>query len=212
MEICRLTDSVEGEAATKAVPRAWSGRYTGVAIALHWIVAVLIVTNVGLGYTANFVPDSAVRPIVDTHKSIGITVLGLAILRILWRLSHKPPEIPQSYSSFERFAAHAAHIALYVLIFALPISGWMHDSAWKAAATHPMSLYGLIPWPRIGWIENIEPVEKERLHTLFFTAHIYFAYALYLLLALHIVGALKHQFFDREPELQRMLPGRPKDA
>ncbi len=189
-----------------------SARYTNMAIALHWIIAVLILANIGFGYAANLVPDGFVRTLVDTHKSIGITVLGLAILRILWRFSHKPPDLPQCYSPFERFAALAAHGALYVLIFALPISGWMHDSAWKDAASHPMSLYGLVPWPRIGWIEQVEPVEKERLHSLFFAVHVWFAYALYLLLALHIVRALKHQFFDRHAELQRMLPGRPGSA
>ena len=206
------TGKLESEPLTEAISRDAIARYTKPAILLHWIVAALILINVGLGYAANLAPDIFVRPIIDTHKSVGITVLGLAILRILWRFSHKPPDLPQSYSPFERIAAHAAHGALYVLIFALPISGWMHDSAWKEAATHPMSLYGLIGWPRIGWIEQIEPVEKERLHTLFFAAHVYFAYALYLLLALHIVGALKHQFLDREAELQRMLPGRSTGA
>ena len=150
---------------TEAISRDAIARYTKPAILLHWIVAALIIANVGLGYAANLVPDSLVRPIVDTHKSTGITVLGLAILRILWRFSHKPPALPQSYSPFERLAAHAAHGALYVLIFALPISGWIRDSAWKEATTRPMSLYGLISWPRIGWIEQIEPIEKERLHT-----------------------------------------------
>jgi cytochrome b561 len=197
---------------TEVFSRNPIARYSNPAIALHWIIAVLILGNIALGYAADLVPDSAVRSVIDTHKSIGITVLGFAILRILWRVSHRPPVFPQGYSPFERWAAHAAHGALYVLIFALPISGWMHDSAWKAAATHPMSLYGLVPWPRIHWIEGIEPVEKERLHTLFFAWHSYFAYALYLLLAIHIAGALKHQFLDRQPELQRMLPGRARGA
>ncbi|MEJ0095758.1 MAG: cytochrome b/b6 domain-containing protein [Methylocella sp.] len=182
-------------------------RYTTVAIALHWIVAVLMLVNIALGLSADVVPDGYVRSVVDMHKSVGITVLGLAILRILWRASHKPPPLPASYSPLERLSAHAAHGLLYLLILALPISGWMHDSAWSAAATHPMSLYGLIPWARIGWIENVEPIQKEHLHTVFFNAHVYFGYALYLLLALHIIGALKHQFWDREAELQRMLPG-----
>jgi cytochrome b561 len=187
-------------------------RYTGTAIALHWIVAVLILANVALGYSADLVPDGFVRSVIDTHKSIGITVLGLAILRLLWRLGHRPPDLPASYPPLERLSAHAAHGALYVLIFALPISGWMHDSAWKDAAAHPLTFYGLFRWPRIGWIANIEPVEKERLHTLLFTAHSYFGYALYLLLALHVVGALKHQFWDRAAELQRMLPARERDV
>ena len=191
----------------EAMPRSERARYTGVAISLHWIVAVLLIVNVALGLSADYLPDGYVRPVIDLHKSIGITVLGLVLLRILWRLSHKPPAMPKTYAPWERFAAHLAHGALYVVILALPVSGWMHDSAWKGAATHPILLYGLIPWPRIGWIEAVEPHEKETLHTVFFAFHAYAAYALYALLALHIIGALKHQFWDREPELQRMLPG-----
>lgn len=192
---------------SEATMRSEGARYTGVAMILHWIVAVLLILNVGLGLSADYIPDSTVRSVIDLHKSIGITVLGLVILRILWRLSHKPPAMPETYAPWERFVAHAAHGALYLVILALPVSGWMHDSAWKGAASHPIFLYGLIPWPRIGWIENVEPHYKETLHTVFFSAHVYAAYALYALLALHIIGALKHQFWDREPELQRMLPG-----
>jgi len=172
------------------------------------MIAALILTNVALGFGANWVPDEYVRRMVDLHKSIGITVLGLAILRILWRLTHKPPPMPSKYSLFEQLAAHAAHWMLYVLIFAIPISGWLHDSAWKEAAAHPVWLYGLIPWPRISWIQNIEPAAKERLHTFLFDVHVYLNYALYLLLLLHVFGALKHQFLDREDELQRMIPSR----
>ena len=183
-------------------------RYTRTAMLLHWVVAVLIGFNVILGLVADHVPDGSVRAVIDLHKSTGITVLGLVILRILWRLSHKPPPMPATYPPLERFAAHAAHLVFYALILLLPISGWMHDSAWKGAAANPMTLYGLIPWPRIGWIQALDPARKEELHTAFFKVHAYAAYVLYALLALHVLGALKHQFWDREGELQRMLPGR----
>lgn len=183
-------------------------RYTKVAMGLHWLVALLLLINVGLGLSADYVPDDAVRAVVDLHKSIGITVLGLVLLRILWRLSHKPPALPPSYGRVERGLAHAAHAALYVIILALPLTGWLHDSAWRGAPTHPVFLYGLVPWPRIGWIEHMEPHRKEELHSFFFSLHAGAAYVLYGLLALHILGALKHQFWDREAELQRMLPGR----
>src|SRR5664280_2861335 len=100
--------------------------------------------------------------------------------------------------------AHVVHGLLYALMLLLPLSGWMHDSAWKDAATHPMTLFGIVPWPRIGAIMSVEPVTKETLHTVFGNIHVAFGYVLYALLALHIGGALKHQWLDREPELQRM--------
>ena len=73
-------------------------RYTRVAAVLHWVVAALIVVNLTLGLTADYLPDAWVRPVIDVHKSIGLTVLGLVLMRILWRLSHPPPPLPSSAS------------------------------------------------------------------------------------------------------------------
>ena len=183
-----------------------SHRYTQLAIWLHWLVAIGIFANIALAWTWDLLPDAQVRPAIDLHKSIGITVLGLVILRILWRATHRPPAMPGSYGRLERIGAHAAHGALYLVMIALPLSGWMHDSAWKDAATHPMQLFGLFEWPRIGWIMDIEAAAKENLHTVLGGVHTWAGYVLYVLFALHLVGALKHQFLDGEAELQRMLP------
>jgi cytochrome b561 len=182
-------------------------RYTRIAMLLHWLVAALIIVNVALAYSADEVPDAYVRPVVDLHKSIGLTVLGLVLLRVLWRLAHPPPAMPRSYKRSERFAAHAAHLGLYALIAAVPLSGYMHDSAWKGAPTHPLRLYGLVDFPRIGVIASLPPEQKEQFHSEMFDVHVWLAYVLYGLFALHVLGALKHQFLDGEPELERMLPG-----
>ncbi len=179
-------------------------RYTRIAIALHWIVAVLIIANVGLALSVDYLPDAYVRPVIDTHKSIGITVLGLVILRVLWRLGHRPPPLPARYPAWEHLAAHAGHALLYGLILALPLSGWMHDSAWKGAVANPTQWFHLFHWPAIAWIANQDPDTKETLHTLFGRIHTALGYGLYALLAVHIGAALKHQFIDKEPELQRM--------
>ena len=181
-------------------------RYTRPAIILHWLVAVLMAVNIALILLVEKLPDDWVRPAIDTHKSIGITVLGLVLLRILWRLSHRPPPMPSSYGRLERFGAHAAHAVLFLLMLLLPLSGWMHDSAWKDAATHPMQLFGLFEWPRIGWIMSIRPDTKETLHSVLGAVHEWAGTVFYVMFALHVLGALKHQLFDGERELQRMLP------
>ena len=183
---------------------ALQDRYSRAAVVLHWLVAVLIVANVALALSADYLPDDAVRPVIDTHKSIGITVLGLMLLRLLWRLGHKPPAFAEHYPRWQKRAAHLVHGLLYVLALAMPLSGWIHDSAWKDAATHPMHWFGLFEWPRIGYFMTLAPATRESMHDLFGDIHTWLAYVLYALLALHIGAALKHQWLDREPELRRM--------
>ena len=183
-------------------------RYSGIAMTLHWLVALLMVCNVLLIWSVDYWPKTWTRPVIDTHKSIGITVLGLALLRLLWRIANPPPALPASYARWERLSSHATHLALYGLMFALPLSGWLHDSAWKQAATHPMKLFTFIPWPRIAFIMHLDATTKESLHTLFSNIHTALAYVLFGLFVLHVAGALKHQWVDKEPELQRMLPGK----
>ena len=156
---------------------------------LHWLIAVLILANVALILTAGWWPDDSVRPVIDTHKSIGITVLGLAVLRVLWRASHKPPPIPRDYPLWERAAAHAAHAALYVIIFALPLSGWLHDSAWTAAATHPMYWFGLFEWPRIAIFNGLDHAQRDVVHDQLGAVHAWFGYILYGLCSQRISSA-----------------------
>ncbi len=182
-------------------------RYTRVAVVLHWVIAVLIIGNVVIGLAADSLPDGMIRPAVDLHKSIGLTVLGLALMRVLWRLSHRPPALPRRYPWMERVGAHVAHVLLYGLILGLPISGWIHDSAFKDAALHPLTIFGL-PWFRIPAIMELPAAAKEQVHATWFAVHVWLGYALYGLLALHVLGALKHQFIDGEAEFARMGWGR----
>jgi cytochrome b561 len=180
-------------------------RYSGIAMLLHWLVALLIAANFVLIYSAHQLPDDAQGKWIDLHMSIGLTVLGLVVLRLLWRAGHRPPPLPD-YPPWERGAAHAVHAALYVVMLALPLSGWMHDSAWKDAPENPFYWFGLFEWPRIAWIRNLPPARKEVLHGDFLIAHRLFGYVLYALVTAHILGALKHQFLDRYPQLQRIVP------
>jgi cytochrome b561 len=181
-------------------------RYTGPAIVLHWLIAIGIIANVALAWIWPHLADAQVRPAIDTHKSIGITILGLAIMRLLWRLTHRPPPLPTRYQRWEITASHVTHWLLYLLIFVMPLTGWIMDSAYKDAATHPMFWFGLFEWPRIGAILHMAPGSREWVHTVFGAAHVTASYVLYLLFTLHVAGALKHQWWDRERELQRMMP------
>ncbi len=190
-----------------------ANRYTRTAMVLHWLVAVLIVGNVVLVWVLDLFPEDWVRPSIDLHKSIGLTVLGLAVLRLLWRVSATGRRLCRGRIRRSSGAgAHAAHVLLYGLIFGLPISGWIHDSAFKDAAAHPLRLFGVIPWFRIGPIMALDPVTKEQVHAVWFQIHASLAYVLYALVALHVLGALKHQFVDGEGELGRIWPWGRADA
>jgi cytochrome b561 len=182
-------------------------RYTGTAIALHWIIAILMIVNVGLAWAWPIAPDEAVRPLINNHKSIGITLLALVTMRLLWRATHKPPALPDHHKPWEKRAAHAVHMLLYVIMFALPLSGWIMDSAWEKAADNPNFWFGLFEWPRLGFIMGMDAVEKKQIHGLFHEVHEISGFILYLLVVLHVGGALKHQFIDKDRELARMGMG-----
>lgn len=175
-----------------------STRYTKPAIWLHWIIAIGIIANCILALVIEYIPDENIRLAYDTHKSIGITLLGFAILRLLWRYTHRPPAYPIKQAPIEKFLAGATHTLLYVLMFMLPISGWLQDSAWVAAPDIKMHLFGLFEWPRIGYIMELEAEAKKSVYSLMKLFHKYFSYALYGLVFLHVCAALKHHFSKTE--------------
>jgi cytochrome b561 len=183
-------------------------RYTGTAIALHWIIGILMIVNVGLAWAWPNVADESVRPLINNHKSIGITLLCLVTMRLLWRATHKPPALPDHHKAWEKRAAHVAHMALYVVMFALPLSGWIMDSAWEKAADNPNFWFGLFEWPRLGFIMDMNAASKKEVHGLFGEVHEISGFILYFLVVVHIGGALKHQLIDKDRELARMGLGR----
>ena len=183
-------------------------RYTRTAIVFHWLVGLLIIVNVGLAWTWPNVADDNVRPLINNHKSIGITVLALVTMRLLWRLTHRPPPLPKDHKPWEKKLAHAVHILLYLVMFALPLSGWIMDSAYKDAAAHPNFWFGLFEWPRLGFVMTMDPATKASVHEFFEKAHGIDALILYALVTMHVAGALKHQFIDKDRELARMGVGR----
>lgn len=171
-------------------------RYGSVAQALHWVVVLLLIGQVAVGKIAHEMPDGFDKLVLlARHKSVGITILGLAVLRLAWRLVDRPPA-PPPMPRWQRVAARLSHWGLYALLFALPLSGWLLSSA----ANRPVSWWQLAQLPDL-----VAP--DAGLRELFKDLHHGLLYALYALVGVHVAAALKHQFVDRDGLLLRMLPG-----
>ena len=182
-----------------------SGRYTRTAILFHWVIAMLVLANIALAWTFKTWPDRPwTQPVTNTHKTIGITVLGLALMRLLWRIGHRPPPFSPAIPRWQGRAARAGHAALYFMIFAMPLSGWVYDSAWEWAESVPIDVFGLFEMPRIRWVADLPAGPRKVLDTIAGRVHVGLSYLLYVLLAAHVAGAAKHQWFDRVPTLERM--------
>lgn len=173
--------------------------YSGTAKWMHWLVAVLIFANLGLGLTMVDMPGITPTKLryFNWHKWVGVTVFALVVLRLVWRVTHRPPALPGSMPAWERRAAAASHAALYVLMFAQPLSGYFYS----LAVGFPVVYLGVLPLPVL--IEP-NPALKEPLVML----HHLLAWAMLALLLVHIGAALKHRFIDHDDVLQRMLPWR----
>lgn len=172
-------------------------RYGYVAQTLHWAVVGLLIVQVTLGKIAEGLPLGLDKlALLARHKSVGITILGLAVIRLAWRLYDRPPS-PPAMPRWQVVAARLNHWALYALLFAMPLSGWMMSSA----SNFPVSWFGLVQLPDLVAPDRSLKDQLEEVHELL--AKILIALAL-----LHAAAALKHQFFDRDGLLFRMLPWR----
>ena len=168
-------------------------RYTAVAIAIHWLAAVLIVMALVIGVSMVDLPMSPARlKLFNYHKWIGITILALSAVRLGWRLTHRPPPTADTVM-WKRTAAHLTHGALYVLFFAIPLVGWAQTSA----AGFPVVVFGVLPLP------DFVPVDKA-LVALLKPWHRGLALTLGGLVAVHVLAAVTHRFVDGHPVLQRM--------
>jgi cytochrome b561 len=186
-------------------------RYGASAIVLHWLIALLIVVQLGLGWYMNEVlPDHtpAQAAVQGVHISLGLTILLLVLARIAVRLTHPAPPLPAGLAPWERILAHASHILFYLLMLVLPLTGW----ALVSLGTHPISFWG-VPWPRLPGVDLVfgSPAPRAVKHQL---AHIHVYILIWIVLAnlaLHVAGALKHQF-DANPVLWRMSGLKPPAA
>jgi len=183
-------------------------RYSVTAMTLHWLIALLIFVQICLGWYMNEVlPDHspAQANIESIHISLGLTILMLVLARIVVRLIYRPPPLPAGLAPWERYLAHTSHLVFYILMLAMPLTGW----ALVSMGNKPISFWGL-PWPHLPGVAMIfgasppKPVRHELSHI-----HVYILIWIVLInLALHVAGALKHQF-DGSPVLWRMTPLKP---
>jgi cytochrome b561 len=171
-------------------------RYTPIAQTFHWVIAALIVAQFFLAWTADDLPIGMHKlALLARHKSIGMTVLMLAILRLAWRFTHRPPALPPAMTAAERILAQVTHVAFYVLLFAMPLTGWMMSSA----KNYSVSWFGLFTWPNlIG--------KNETAFTFLKSTHDILSDVLFVIAVLHVLAALKHHFWNRDDVLVRMLP------
>jgi len=170
--------------------------YTRTAVILHWIIALLIFTAFPLGVYMHDLPLSPDKlRLYSWHKWIGVTIFLLALVRISWRSTHRPPPLPAAMPPLEKFAAHAVHYLLYVLILAIPLSGWLMSSA-KGVQT---VWFGVLPLP------DLVSKDKE-LGDALKTVHESLNFLMLGLVLAHIGGALKHYFIEHDDILARMLP------
>jgi cytochrome b561 len=181
-------------------------RYTRVAIILHWVMAVGIaaLASMGLAMTHLKLEPMQLFQLYQLHKSIGITVLLAAFLRLAWRLSHRSPDLPEAMPAVEKAAAAGGHLLLYALMFALPLTGWALVSV--SVLNIPTVLYGILPWPDLPLLPALD--NKAPAEALLKLVHAYGAYALLALVAVHTAAGLRHHFIIRDDVLRRMLPHR----
>ena len=172
-------------------------RYTSPAIALHWLVALLIFAAFPLGVYMHDLPLSPTKlQLYSYHKWLGVSVLMLVVLRVIWRATHTPPALPQGTPQWEITVSRITHLALYGLMLAVPLSGWLMSSA-KGFQT---VWFGVLPLP------DLVGKDKE-LGKLLTEVHEALNVVLLLLVGLHLAAVIKHRFIDRNTILQRMLPG-----
>lgn len=175
-------------------------RYSTVSLFLHWGIAVLVLLQILLIMAHDATDGPMSREFVQIHKANGLSILALTLIRIGWRVRNPAIPLPDATPTWQKRFARLTHVLFYVALIALPLGGWAASSA----AQRPIEWFGLFNWPLL-------PLGPDReLAGAFMDMHRNGVKLLYVLIALHIGGALKHQFLDKDNVLRRMIPILPK--
>jgi cytochrome b561 len=183
-------------------------RYGNVAITLHWLIALMVIGNLcsGLLFAELMSHDNPWRfTIIQTHKSIGLTILVLSLIRLGWRLVNPVPALPREMNAFLKFLARATHYIFYFLIIAIPSAGWLLVSASPTGI--PTMYFGLFQWPDLPFFAGMARPDKVHYTHTFAAAHSYMAFFTIALLALHVGAALYHHYIRHDSVLRRMWYG-----
>jgi cytochrome b561 len=174
-------------------------RYTKPAIAFHWLISVLVLCMIGLGWYMGDIPRGTPERtfFFNLHKSIGVTVAILVLFRLWWRAKNPPPPLPAYIPGWQAQASRISHALLYLCLILMPLSGFAASQFTKYGITY----FGLFKIPPMGW-------EDRDIYSLLQGVHGVTATLLVALVALHILAALKHLLIDRDRVFQRMLPGK----
>jgi len=175
-------------------------RYSTVSLTLHWLIAALVVSQVLLIMAHDATEGPISREFVQIHKSVGLGILVLTLGRIGWRIANPAIPLPEEMSRWQRLLARATHILFYVVLIGMPLGGWAASSA----AGRDIVWFGLFEWPLLPIGGGREAAGQ------LMDMHELGAKALYVLIILHVAGALKHHFVDRDNVLHRMIPWIPR--
>lgn len=179
-------------------------RYSPVGIAFHWIMAILVIAQLGWGWYASLLPSGGEKlGAYEVHSAIGLPILLLAIGRLVWRLLIPGPINDADRGGWQTHAANVTHYLFYICFFGLPLTGWAMWSALGQPA--PLRLAGFIPWPALP-LHMLELELQYRVLAVAEEIHHILVVLLAALIPLHVVAALKHHFWDRHDVLRGMLP------
>lgn len=169
-------------------------RYNRIAIGFHWLVGIIMIGLLALGLIMVDMPKPDKYVFYGWHKAFGIFVLGLVVLRLLWRLTHRTPPLPSSTPPLQAFASKLTHWALYAMMLIMPLAGWVMSSA----GGHPISMFSI----------SIPPIveENKELGAIAHDIHEIGGWVLLGLVLLHIAAALYHQFIQKDGLMWRILP------
>lgn len=178
--------------------------YSAVAILLHWLIAALIFTNIWYGWRMGQLKGLAQYELFQLHKSIGVSVLILSVIRLGWRVMNPAPALPASMTRLERGVAGVTHWVLYGFMLILPLTGWVVVSA--SPYNLPTLLFKTVPWPHLAFVHDLPMATRKLIEDQVGDVHAWLAWSLLALAALHVAAAIKHLVWDRDDVAARILP------